>query len=96
MTLGTRSDCGNHLHLKCYDNSGRRGSADWGTQESNVERTKAVIQSIAEESSDPQYYGVVTALSVLNEPAGYLNSQLLNAARQFNSETTCIQGCESH
>jgi len=66
-----------------YDNSGHRGAAEWATQQSNIDRTKAIIQSLAQEFSDPQYYGVVTALAVLNEPAGYLNSQLLDAARQF-------------
>jgi aryl-phospho-beta-D-glucosidase BglC (GH1 family) len=70
-----------------FDNSGRRGPANWATQQSNIDRTKAVIQSIAEEFSDPQYYGVVTAIGLLNEPAGYLNSQLLNAARQYSSES---------
>ncbi len=74
------------LLIPGYDNSGHRGNADWATQQSNIDRTKAIIQSIAQEFSDPQYYGVVTALAILNEPAGYLNSQLLDAARQFNSE----------
>jgi glucan 1,3-beta-glucosidase len=70
-----------------FDNSGRRGAANWATQQSNIDRTKAVIQSIAEEFSDPQYYGVVTAIGLLNEPAGYLSAQLLNAARQYTSES---------
>jgi hypothetical protein len=68
-----------------YDNSGRAGGADWATQQSNIDRTIAVIRAISQEFSAAQYSDVVTALSILNEPAGYLNAQLLAAARQYSS-----------
>ncbi|KAJ9101929.1 hypothetical protein QFC19_005010 [Naganishia cerealis] len=67
-----------------FDNSGRRGTADWATDQRNIDRTRGVVQSLAGEFSDSQYFGVVTAIAVLNEPAGFLNSELLDAARQFN------------
>ncbi|WVO23073.1 uncharacterized protein IAS62_004418 [Cryptococcus decagattii] len=66
-----------------YDNSGRRGDADWATDNTNVERTKNVIAQLSQKYSDPQYYGVVTALALLNEPATYLNDQLRQTARQY-------------
>ncbi|GHJ85708.1 hypothetical protein NliqN6_2110 [Naganishia liquefaciens] len=67
-----------------FDNSGRRGSANWADDQRNVDRTRGVVQSLAGEFSDGQYYGVVTAIAVLNEPAGFLNDNLLYTARQFN------------
>ncbi|WVQ74966.1 hypothetical protein IAR50_004574 [Cryptococcus sp. DSM 104548] len=66
-----------------YDNSGHRGDADWATDSNNVERAKNVIATLATKYSDPQYYGVVTALALLNEPATYLNDELLSTTRQY-------------
>lgn len=48
-----------------YDNSGRRGSANWA-QGSNVNRTLDIIRFLAE-----QLAGMIDVLEVLNEPAGY-------------------------
>ncbi|KAI0649088.1 glycoside hydrolase family 5 protein [Trametes meyenii] len=48
-----------------YDNSGRRGSANWA-QGSNVNRTLDIIRFIAE-----QVGGMIDVLELLNEPAGY-------------------------
>lgn len=56
-----------------------------------------MIAQLSQKYSDPQYYGVVTALALLNgklklycatlikrvEPATYLNDQLLQTARQY-------------
>lgn len=58
----------------------------WATQQSNLARTKTVLLNLAKEFSDPQYYGTVTSLEILNEPAGYMNDQLKNTARSFSSE----------
>jgi glucan 1,3-beta-glucosidase len=69
-----------------FDNSGHQGPANWATLQSNIDRTKTIIQSIAREFSEAQYADVVTALAILNEPNGNLNSQLLDAARQYSSE----------
>ncbi|OXG24862.1 glucan 1,3-beta-glucosidase [Cryptococcus neoformans Ze90-1] len=66
-----------------YDNSGRRGAADWATNNANVDRTKNVISLLSRKYSDSQYYGVVTAIALLNEPATYLNELLLQTARQY-------------
>ncbi|KAI0671765.1 glycoside hydrolase family 5 protein [Trametes maxima] len=48
-----------------YDNSGRRGSANWA-QGSNVNRTLDIIRFIAD-----QVGGMIDVLELLNEPAGY-------------------------
>ncbi|ODN82333.1 glucan 1,3-beta-glucosidase [Cryptococcus wingfieldii CBS 7118] len=66
-----------------YDNSGQRGDALWATDSNNVERAKNVIATLATKYSDPQYYGVVTAIALLNEPATYLNDELLSTTRQY-------------
>ncbi|KAI0775187.1 glycoside hydrolase family 5 protein [Trametes elegans] len=48
-----------------YDNSGRRGDANWA-QGSNVNRTVDIVRFIAD-----QIGGMVDVLELLNEPAGY-------------------------
>ncbi|OJT11441.1 Glucan 1,3-beta-glucosidase [Trametes pubescens] len=49
-----------------FDNSGRRGNANWAQGSSNVNRTLDVIRFLAE-----QIGGMIDVLEVLNEPAGY-------------------------
>ncbi|WVF72839.1 hypothetical protein IAT40_007657 [Kwoniella sp. CBS 6097] len=66
-----------------YDNSGHRGSADWATDNNNVVRTKNVIATLSKKYSAPEYYGAVTMLALLNEPATYMNDQLLQTTRQY-------------
>ncbi|WVO13485.1 hypothetical protein L204_101105 [Cryptococcus depauperatus] len=66
-----------------YDNSGRRGDALWATDINNVKRCVDIIAQLAKKYSDPNYFGVVTALALLNEPATYMNDQLLQTARQY-------------
>jgi hypothetical protein len=51
-----------HGFIQGFDNSGRRGSANWATDQRNVDRTRGVVQSLAGEFSNSQYYGVVTAI----------------------------------
>lgn len=53
------------------------------TSSTNVDRTVAVIQRIAQKYADPSYWQVVTSLALLNEPATYLNNNLLQVTRQF-------------
>ena len=48
-----------------YDNSGRRGAADWAQAE-NVPRTVDVVRFMAERVG-----GMIDVLELLNEPAGY-------------------------
>jgi len=66
-----------------YDNSGKRGNAEWHTNSNNVLRAKLVVQTLAQKYSDPAYWQVVTALGLLNEPATYLSSDLLATTRQY-------------
>jgi glucan 1,3-beta-glucosidase len=66
-----------------YDNSGRRGQALFATDGNNVNRAKNVIQTLSEKYSDPAYWQVVTSLCLLNEPATYLNDQLLQTTLQY-------------
>lgn len=49
----------------------------------NVRRAVSVIEGIAKKYSDPSYFGVVTSLAMLNEPATYLNNNLLQVTRQY-------------
>ena len=53
------------------------------TSSNNVARTKAIVGQLSTKYSDPSYYGVVTMLEILNEPAGYLNQNLLDTYHQF-------------
>lgn len=53
------------------------------TNSRNVDRTKTVLEGISRKYSDPAYWQVVTSLCLLNEPATFLNDQLLRTTRQF-------------
>ena len=48
-----------------------------------MQRTVDIIQRISQKYSDPSYFGVVTSLAMLNEPATYLNNDLLQTTRQY-------------
>ncbi|TXT12901.1 hypothetical protein VHUM_01302 [Vanrija humicola] len=63
-----------------YDNSGHRGTATWHTNANNLAITKQVLELLSRKYSDWQ---VVTAIGILNEPAGYLSPSLLSTTRQF-------------
>jgi glucan 1,3-beta-glucosidase len=67
-----------------FDNSGQRGNAQWPYDSKNVDRTKAVVQLLSQKYSDPAYYGVVTALAILNEPATFMGDEFLRVTRQYN------------
>ncbi|KAF9509204.1 glycoside hydrolase family 5 protein [Hydnum rufescens UP504] len=66
-----------------YDNSGHRGSISWNIDQTNIDRTNAIIKALAAEFSKPQYANVVSAIAPLNEPAAYTSSSLLSTYRQF-------------
>ncbi|KAK4705100.1 glucan 1,3-beta-glucosidase, partial [Phenoliferia sp. Uapishka_3] len=65
------------------DNSGHRGSVGWHLKQSNVNRTLAVVQTLATKFSESRYSSVVTAIQLLNEPAGWDGSALLSAYKKF-------------
>ncbi|KAF5313187.1 hypothetical protein D9619_002623 [Psilocybe cf. subviscida] len=64
-----------------FDNSGQRGSATWQNKQSNIDRTSAIIKTLA--SMFAGNVNVVPTIAPLNEPAGYVSSQLLSAAKQY-------------
>lgn len=66
-----------------FDNSGHRGSINWNTQQSNIDRSSAIIKTLAAEFSQAKYNNVVSAIAPMNEPAGYSSSSLLSATRQY-------------
>nr|AJD14768.1 beta-1 3-glucanase [Glaciozyma antarctica PI12] len=53
-----------------FDNSGRAGVLKWTTTY-NQQRTRNVLQTISAEYAKLKYRNVVTAIQVINEPAGY-------------------------
>lgn len=62
-----------------YDNSGQRTSSPtWAEDSQNVNRTVEVLRVIASEIG-----GLIDVLELLNEPAGFRNSQWASVIRQF-------------
>ncbi|GAA6061970.1 hypothetical protein JCM10212_005214 [Sporobolomyces blumeae] len=66
-----------------FDNSGRRGSVLWHTQQENVNRTLDVVSKLAKEFAKPKYASTVTVLQALNEPAGFVSPDVVKVYRQF-------------
>lgn len=65
-----------------FDNSGQKMDyPTWHTRQSNVDRTNAVIKTIANMFKDNKY--VVPIIAPLNEPAGYRGSDVVAVTRQF-------------
>ncbi|KAJ3710927.1 exo-beta-1,3-glucanase [Lentinula guzmanii] len=65
-----------------FDNSGQRLSfPTWQENESNVQRTDAIIMTIANMVKDNT--NVVPIIAPLNEPAGYDGSQMLDVVTQY-------------
>ncbi|KAL5535974.1 hypothetical protein ACEPAF_4068 [Sanghuangporus sanghuang] len=64
-----------------FDNSGQRKDyPEWQSNQSNIDRTNAIIKQIASMfASNPS---VVSVIAPLNEPAGYY-SEVLDATRQY-------------
>ena len=57
--------------------SGRRGTADWPNDDQNVKRTKDVLQTLIDDFYVPEYRDTVTAIELLNEPAGFLGGKMM-------------------
>lgn len=45
-----------------FDNSGQRGSILWNTEQSYIDRTNAIIKTLAAEFSQSQYANTVSAI----------------------------------
>ncbi|KAI0253216.1 exo-1-3-beta-glucanase [Lactifluus subvellereus] len=64
-----------------FDNSGQRMPfPHWQSNQTNVDRTDAIIQRIAREFS---YDSAASIIAPLNEPAGFDGQQMLNVTRQY-------------
>ncbi|KAF8910117.1 glycoside hydrolase family 5 protein [Gymnopilus junonius] len=71
-----------HFMFSSFDNSGRRlSSPTWQTSQTNVNRTDAIIKTLA--SMFAGQTNVVSVIAPLNEPAGYDGSQILSVTRQY-------------
>ncbi|GLB35841.1 putative glycosyl hydrolase 5 (cellulase A) family protein [Lyophyllum shimeji] len=65
-----------------FDNSGRKTSnPSWHLAQHNIDRTNAVIKTIASTYKDSS--SVVPVIAPLNEPAGFLGDNMLSVTRQF-------------
>ncbi|KAF5366258.1 hypothetical protein D9758_005687 [Tetrapyrgos nigripes] len=65
-----------------FDNSGQSMSyPQWQTKQSNINRTKAVLATIAKMFKDQT--DVVTSIQPLNEPAGYYGDAILSPLKQY-------------
>ncbi|KAL1413713.1 hypothetical protein Q8F55_001495 [Vanrija albida] len=71
-----------------FDNSGRAGEMNWPNSQSYVDHTVQVIKQIADKYTQPQYRQTVTAIFLLNEPAGFKGGNLINALRDFHNRAT--------
>ncbi|KDQ12583.1 glycoside hydrolase family 5 protein [Botryobasidium botryosum FD-172 SS1] len=66
-----------------FDNSGQRGPVLWHTNQTNVDRTSAIINTLAIEFSKPEYKGTVVAIAPLNEPAGFDGDDVLKTTKKY-------------
>ncbi|KAF5323382.1 hypothetical protein D9611_005595 [Ephemerocybe angulata] len=65
-----------------FDNSGQKMDAPtWHTKQSHIDRTNAVIKTLANMFKDMA--DVVPVIAPLNEPAGYRGSDVLQVTRQY-------------
>ncbi|KAI4528868.1 glycoside hydrolase family 5 protein [Schizophyllum commune Loenen D] len=65
-----------------FDNSGQRMDyPTWHTQQSNIDRSNAIIKTLENMFKDRT--DTVTVIAPLNEPAGFHGSDVLAATRQF-------------
>ncbi|TKY90468.1 hypothetical protein EX895_000466 [Sporisorium graminicola] len=64
-----------------FDNSGRKGSANWPNDQKNADRAVAVISAIAARYA--KYDGTVTSIELLNEPAGFLGGNLIEFTKSY-------------
>ena len=66
-----------------FDNSGQVGATTWQDKPENVQRTVDVIAKIAEKYSAPEFADTVTAIGLLNEPAGFRNQKVIDTAKEY-------------
>jgi aryl-phospho-beta-D-glucosidase BglC (GH1 family) len=67
-----------------FDNSGQKiDPPKWQTSKQNIDRTSAIIKTLAKEFSQSKYSNVVTAIAPLNEPAGFKDFNIVTTARQY-------------
>ncbi|KAI0275226.1 exo-beta-1,3-glucanase [Gloeopeniophorella convolvens] len=65
-----------------FDNSGQRlASPTWQTNQTNIDRTNAIIMRLAHEFR--YKFDTVSIIEALNEPAGFDGQQLLDVTRQY-------------
>ncbi|KAI0783083.1 exo-beta-1,3-glucanase [Abortiporus biennis] len=64
-----------------FDNSGHKGPVNWPNAQSNIDRTNAIIKTLA--SMFAGQSDVVTMIAPLNEPAGYVGGNMLDVVRQY-------------
>jgi glucan 1,3-beta-glucosidase len=71
-----------------FDNSGRRGAIHWHDDETgeNVNRLKAVLQTIIDDFVNNEYSDTVTAIQLLNEPAGFIGQKMVDTAKQYHRD----------
>ncbi|KAJ3508609.1 hypothetical protein NLJ89_g5656 [Agrocybe chaxingu] len=67
-----------------FDNSGQaRPTPQWHTNSTNVKRTNAIVKRIASLYKDKS--GTVSAITPLNEPAGYVGGTIMDVVKQVSS-----------
>ncbi|SPO19882.1 probable EXG1 - exo-beta-1,3-glucanase (I/II), major isoform [Ustilago trichophora] len=64
-----------------FDNSGRKGAANWPSNQRNADRAVAVISTIAARFA--KYDGTVTSIELLNEPAGFLGGNMMDFTKNY-------------
>jgi glucan 1,3-beta-glucosidase len=69
-----------------FDNSGHAGDMNWPNQQSYVDFTVKVISQIAQKYTQAQYRQTVTAIFLLNEPAGFKGGNLIDALRGYHNQ----------
>ncbi|KAH9897758.1 glycoside hydrolase family 5 protein [Cubamyces lactineus] len=69
-----------------YDSSGQRlSSPQWHSNQTNIDRTKAVLEEITALFINDQ--DVVSAIEPLNDPAGYMGNDVLQVVRQYYQDS---------
>ncbi|KAF8335350.1 glycoside hydrolase family 5 protein [Cantharellus anzutake] len=66
-----------------FDTSGHKGPVNWPNLQSNIDRTNAIIKTLAAEFSQASYANVVSAIQPVNEPAGFVGGNILPVTRQY-------------
>ncbi|EPQ32365.1 uncharacterized protein PFL1_00561 [Pseudozyma flocculosa PF-1] len=66
-----------------FDNSGQKGSVRWPNSQNNADRAKAAIVVLAKRFSAGEYAGTVTAIELLNEPAGFVGGNIIPYTKQY-------------